>query len=239
MKKTIVFLFSYICIICLFSCSSNEAVTCYLPTNTVKSNSPLVPGATLKLYTPEQSSDTQYNWTGPNNFQSNLQNPVITDLTTSMAGEYKLKTTKGICESLESSVLVEVNAPNIPCNIDDNTIVLNGDKKSLSSGYLSSVMDRYQITVNGSGASFILYFPNNVVVEPGIYTICNNNCPIFTSADSKYVSMTAYYGSTYSYPNEGFVYISDINGKFTIQFCDLKMNFYSIPFNVSAKVTVK
>jgi hypothetical protein len=238
MKKTLLFLFAFVWVIFLSGCSTNEAITCYLPNVPITSNSPLVPGATLQLNTPPgYESDVSYNWSGPNNFQSNLQNPSIADVKTSMAGEYKLKTTKGICESKESTVLVEITAPNIPCNPDNNTVVFNGnDKYSIYYVYLGKVSDNYSIEANGYGASLIIDFADYVTPEPGIYSICKD-CPT-SFLKSNEVCVTLYH-SDYSNAREGFVYISKIDGKLVVQFCDLKFQFNSFNYTVSSKLTVR
>lgn len=239
MKKTLLFVFAHVCAIFLFSCSTNEAITCYLPSAAISANSPLFPGATLLLNTPTgYESDVSYNWSGPNNFQSNLQNPAISDVSSSMAGEYKLKTTKGICESIESSVLVEVNTPNIPCNSDNNTIVFNDNNKyPIYYVYLGKLNDNYSLEANGYGASLDIEFADYVTPEPGIYSICND-CPT-SFLKSNEVCVTLYYNSNYSNAREGFVYISKINGKLVAQFCDLKFQFNSFSYTVSSKLTVR
>lgn len=53
----------------------------------VNSDSPICVGETLHL-TAETIANASYSWTGPAGFSSNLQNPVIPDVTLAMAGDY-------------------------------------------------------------------------------------------------------------------------------------------------------
>lgn len=236
MKKTLLFLFAFVWVIFLSGCSTNEAITCYLPSVKITSNSPLVPGATLLLTTPTgHESDLKYNWSGPNNFQSNLQNPTITSITTSMAGEYKLKTTKGICESNESSVLVEINAPNIPCNPNKNTIVLSENSKiDFNSVYSYKANDEFILTAGSLQADLRIEFARYVTPTPGIYTICSD-CPT-SSMKSNEVCVSLNYVE-YSHARSGSVYISSLNGKLNAIFCNVIFQQSPFTFNSSANIT--
>ncbi|SNR80354.1 hypothetical protein [Flavobacterium sp. ov086] len=237
MKKTLLFLLPIVFSISLFSCSTNEAVTCYLPSNTTTSNSPLVPGGTLLLNaTSTYSPDVSYNWSGPNNFHSNLQNPTINSVLPSMAGEYKLKTNKGICESSESTVMVEINAPNIPCNPVKNTMVF--EKLSLGplkfgSVYSSHVNDDYYITAGSLEATLRIEFASNIIPIPGVYNICST-CPTsFMKSNEVCVSLNYV---SYSHANSGLVYISSLNGKLTATFCNVI--FEQSPFTLNSSATI-
>jgi gliding motility-associated-like protein len=66
---------------------------------------PLCEGSTLNFIA--SSGQTNYSWTGPNGFSSNLQNPTLTNITTAMAGTYLLSA--GACNA---SITVQIN-PNI------------------------------------------------------------------------------------------------------------------------------
>jgi gliding motility-associated-like protein len=68
-------------------------------------------GSTLNLSTPTVASAT-YQWTGPNNFSSALQNPTISPLTTSNAGIYSLQIKVGVCSS--NIVTKQVDVASVP-----------------------------------------------------------------------------------------------------------------------------
>ena len=61
-------------------------------TVTASSNSPICAGQSLNL-TSLPASAVSYNWTGPNNYTSNAQNPTITSATTSATGNYSVLVT--------------------------------------------------------------------------------------------------------------------------------------------------
>ncbi len=237
MKKQLLFFLLCTCIILLFSCSTNETISCHLPDNVAISNSPLVPGASLNLKaTSTHNIDVSYNWSGPNNFQSNLQNPVITDITPTMAGEYKIKTIKGICESSESSVFVEINAPNIPCVPKTNTMILNGDllnplKLSTST---TNYNQNFKILAGNLRTSVIIEFASEERPTPGIYRICSD-CPTsFMDKDQVCVSFNY---AELCHAREGLVYLSSSNGKLSATFCDVVFKPSVFTINTSANLT--
>jgi hypothetical protein len=86
----------------------------------VGSNSPLCVGQTLLLSGgpgPNQTdiaSTLTYTWTGPNGFQSNLQNPTIPNASTAATGTYTLAITRNGCASVSSTIDVIVNALPLP-----------------------------------------------------------------------------------------------------------------------------
>jgi len=235
MKKPLLILFLFICTISLFSCATNEAVTCYLPDNIATSNSPLVPGGSLELKgTSTSYIEVSYSWTGPNNFQSNLQNPIITNITPAMSGVYKLKTIKGICESSESTVAVEISAPNIPCNPDTNTLIIDGDELNPREVSTSTTNYNQNFKINASSWNdqVTIEFASEERPTPGIYRICSD-CPTsFLEKDqvcvsSRYPIMAA----------EGLIYLSSSNGKLTATFCDVTFYASGYSYKVSAKLT--
>ncbi|WP_374174347.1 hypothetical protein [Flavobacterium tructae] len=237
MKQKLLLLIPSLCTLLFGSCSSTDAVTCYLPTAEISSNSPLVPGATLELETPfNDGFEVKYNWSGPNNFQSNLQNPIIKNVTSAMAGEYTLKTTKGICESIESKLLVEVNTPNIPCTTNKNTIVFTGSFAPIkfNSVSTSNRTDNFTMTASSSQGDLRIEFANDVKPVPGIYTICNS-CP--TSFMEKNEVCVSFNYLDLARAREGVVYISSSNGKLTAAFCNVIFKPSSFTLNASTTIT--
>jgi hypothetical protein len=86
----------------------------------VGSNSPLCVGQTLLLTGgpgPNQTNIANtltYTWSGPNGFQSNLQNPTIPNASTAATGTYTLAITRNGCATVSSTINVIVNPLPLP-----------------------------------------------------------------------------------------------------------------------------
>jgi len=74
----------------------------------VSNNSPICAGNSLNL-SASGGSGGVYNWTGPNGFSSNLQNPVINNITSAEAGVYSADITIAGCTSAAATSIVIVN----------------------------------------------------------------------------------------------------------------------------------
>lgn len=74
---------------------------------TALADSQVCTNGTLHLYASSVLGAT-YNWTGPNGFTSNEQNPIINNINTSISGIYSVKAIVDGCESPQSSVTVTV-----------------------------------------------------------------------------------------------------------------------------------
>lgn len=84
-------------------------------TPTPTSNSPVCDGQTLRLYGPAGYSG--YHWTGPDSFESFVQNPTLAGAAEANEGSYDLVVTQDGCDSAAGSVAVTVGAgtgPNVP-----------------------------------------------------------------------------------------------------------------------------
>lgn len=101
-------------------------------TPTITANSPVCNGDTIKL-TANFASGATYNWSGPNGFSSNLQNPFVIASGTVSTGMYQLFLTGGGCTSGITKVLVVVNVPAKPLATFNQTICV-GDSIKLN-GY--------------------------------------------------------------------------------------------------------
>jgi gliding motility-associated-like protein len=77
------------------------------PNPTVGSNSPLCVNSSLQLSTPAVGGFT-YQWTGPNGFTSNTQNPTLSNVTVRDAGLYYLQLNVGVCTSNKISTQVDL-----------------------------------------------------------------------------------------------------------------------------------
>ena len=77
----------------------------------ISSNSPINSGNSLSLYS-NYYPNTSYNWTGPNGFVSNLQNPILDSVQIISSGVYSLILSENGCSSSPSYVNVIVQQTN-------------------------------------------------------------------------------------------------------------------------------
>jgi hypothetical protein len=97
----------------------------------VSSNSPVCEGDDIHLNS-STLPGAVYNWTGPNGFTSNLQNPIISNSTLANAGQYSLTITKDNCTSNAVTTFVTVKLrPQLPV-ITSNSPLCEGDTLKLS-----------------------------------------------------------------------------------------------------------
>jgi len=75
----------------------------------VGSNSPLCVGSSLNL-TSSAAGASSYSWTGPNSFNSNIQSPVIVNVSLADSGVYTVKASAGACTSLPATIHIQIRA---------------------------------------------------------------------------------------------------------------------------------
>jgi len=98
-----------------------------VPTN----SGPVCQVGTVNLFT-DTIPGASYAWTGPNNFSSTLQNPIITGVTTATGGNYTVTATT-VYGSASAATAVVVNAPN-PVISGDTTMCPQQTSTTLSTG---------------------------------------------------------------------------------------------------------
>lgn len=133
-------------------------------------NSPVCKGDTIKL-TANSVTGATYNWSGPNTFTSNIQNPFVIVTGTANAGPYFLFLTGGGCTSANSFANVSVIVPAKPIAASNQSLCI-GDTIKLN-GYSGDPGATY----NWSGPS--LYTSNSasntiapaLISNSGVYTL--------------------------------------------------------------------
>jgi gliding motility-associated-like protein len=98
---------------------------------TILSNSPLCIGATLNLSTTAVTGAI-YNWTGPNGFTSNLQNPSITNVSSANSGTYSLSITVDGCTSNVVSTSVIISPAPLAPTAGSNSAICSGQTLNLT-----------------------------------------------------------------------------------------------------------
>ncbi len=104
------------------SCSNTTTTTLTvwaLPTPTASNNSPKCVGATVNL---TSGGGTGYQWAGPDGFTSNLQNPVLTNVSSANGGTYTVTVTNANGCTNTTTTIVTINP--LPTPIANN----NGPK---------------------------------------------------------------------------------------------------------------
>ncbi|RZL45494.1 MAG: gliding motility-associated C-terminal domain-containing protein, partial [Pedobacter sp.] len=117
----------------------------------ISSNSPLCEGSQLNLNTPIVLGAT-YKWTGPNNFTSDIPNPVIENVNSTQSGQYELSITVNGCTSIPVSLNVDIGKPVVPIIkiVSSPISICSG----MSATFTSTISDAgvnpsYQWQVNG------------------------------------------------------------------------------------------
>lgn len=120
---------------CSISLSSTVTVNPLPVFTAVGSNSPLCEGSTLNL-TAQANAGATYYWTGPNGFTSNVQNPVITNVSTNNGGTYVVTASLNGC-STSTNIGVVINTAPVISTIGSNSPVCQGSNLSLYAGATS------------------------------------------------------------------------------------------------------
>lgn len=233
MKKVVILFCSFFFIL---SCDKNEEIECFLPAFQVESNSPVISGNDIMLTsstTTVNLYDADYYWTGPNGFVSNEQNPILTNSTVGMSGEYSLIVKKGICESEIAKLNVEVIENTITCSPSDNTGTFTDlfypvNYYNVTTGIIDS---KFNIRGGAVNSNVKIIFYNNENPQVGIYSIK----PLGTVLNSNEVLVSIERGdvfNSFTYnAKSGDVLISKDNaGNYYAIFCD-------IPFYLSTNTS--
>lgn len=161
---------------CTSTAVSNVAVY-PLPNPAITSNTPCV-GSTLNL---TGTGGAVYGWLGPNNFNSNTQNPNITGVSLAAAGVYTLLVTSGTCSASITSV-ISINPLPVPV-INSNSPVCIGMPINLTG--TGGVSYAWTGPAGFSDPNQNPNIPVSILANAGFYTLTvtdANNCSASTSA---------------------------------------------------------
>jgi len=106
---------------------------------TATNSGAVCPGSTVSLAATGPAGAT-YSWTGPNNYTSTQQNPVLANITTDMAGTYTVQVavTTGACPATASTIVVLNPAPPVPALATTATSLCPGTVATLSATNLTA-----------------------------------------------------------------------------------------------------
>ncbi|MBW7844263.1 MAG: T9SS type A sorting domain-containing protein [Bacteroidia bacterium] len=110
----------------------NVQITSLTPTPVATNNGPLCPGQNLQLGASTINGAT-YSWTGPNNFTSTQQNPVINNVSSTEAGIYSVTaTTSGCGTSAAGNTTLVVNTLPPAPTVSNNGPLCDGETINLT-----------------------------------------------------------------------------------------------------------
>jgi len=115
----------------------NVQISTNTPTPVVTNNGPLCPGQTLQLNAGAISGAT-YNWSGPNGFTSNVQNPSILNVDSTIAGLYSVTAiTPGCAVSSAGGTTVIINSLSAMPTISSNAPICEGSNLQLNASSIN------------------------------------------------------------------------------------------------------
>lgn len=204
---------------------------------TITSNSPVTIGETIKFGTDEVGGYRIYDWRGPDYYTGQEPSDSITDANLEHEGWYRLHlySLDDNCDKFDSVYIDVKLKQGIPaCSIANNTCTFNNlgdDSYTTVHKRIESTYSLKSLEGSGPGSNIIIYFhPFWVNAEPedGIYT--TTNVPSFGQTDNNYnkVFVTTTKSSIYWASHEDQdVYVSHVNGKLQVRFCNLSMGGYN------------
>jgi hypothetical protein len=169
---------------CTSSPMSTNIVINPMPIISFKSsNSPICGGGILTLFATANPAGVVYNWSGPANFSSQQQNPVIDPAGTQNAGNYIVSATLNGCTSKPDTVSVIVNIiAYLGAYASPNDTICEGDSIRFVTvpvnGGNNPVFQWYKNNVQISGATGLKYTTSALVTGDSFYCrmIANNSC---------------------------------------------------------------
>jgi len=137
---------------------------------TLSGNTSICEGTNLNLFASTIAGAT-YNWTGPNGFQSPLQNPVINNVVLANSGAYSVTVTVGQCTSVPTSTTVTINPIPASPAASNNSPLCQGTNLNLSASSVAGAV--YNWTgPNGFSSSGSNPVINNAgILNSGVYNV--------------------------------------------------------------------
>jgi len=128
------------------------ATDCSILAPTVSNNGPLCEGDLLQLSAATVPGAVTYTWTGPGNFSSTDQNPIINPATTANSGTYMLIVTDGVTTDTAFTTVTVYPVPTATLNYTD-TICAGGQVQLQGSGSVpgpgNGLIYQYDLDNNG------------------------------------------------------------------------------------------
>lgn len=139
-------------------------------TPVISNNSPLCEGKNLQLTTQSVTNAT-YSWTGPNGFSSGDQNPILSNITPSDAGNYCVIVTVDGCDSQEECSEVNINSSNYTPIASNNGPLCEGDHLVLETESIAGATYAWSGPNSYSSTDQNPTIPNASLLDAGIYSV--------------------------------------------------------------------
>lgn len=225
--KNNIFVIFFLLISTLSGCQNDDTIRCNINNPTIEISPTTFVGSSIYLKTPNYYiQDATYEWSGPNNFHSNQQNPIIPNATTAMSGEYKLIIKKGICitDEIKSTINVIVNPVNCS-QYSNSSFISNGFGNSyLYYNTTSTDTDNFIASGGGTdlGVKVTFLGTNNPAI--GIYPIIKKSETLV--AGKVKVENILFNTNTYNALSGNVAVDYDSDGNIIIKYC-------SVPFGLN------
>jgi hypothetical protein len=190
-------------------------------------NGPAQMGSTLHLSASSDETNITYEWTGPKNFSSTLQNPDINNISFEAGGIYYARVKNSTCLSNASPTNVIVNSP---CSVSDNSGVFGTAVWNFNTAITCGINPSSQYYIKGisiNGDLEIRFANENAPSVNKIYGVDNVSLPAFDSTDVQLIINSA--GNVFT-GQSGTVYVSNY-GTISAVFC-------GIPFKSTTTGTI-
>jgi hypothetical protein len=220
------FKFSLVLTVLLFACKKEEntegsdGITCpELNAPQAFSNSPVNENDTLFFTALTNVSGADFEWTGPNGFFSNLNEPKIFPALFQHSGKYFCRIKYANCTSLYTLVPVQVNAPCPALTL--NTAMVNANLWNFYSGVSCGAAGAngfYGVTATNNDGTLQVIFGNRYE-QPYGYRVFPVS--LFPDADSATVQLRFNENGTEFKASSGTVYSAVETGKTVIVFCNV------------------
>ena len=214
----------------IVSCEKIKGATAF-------SNSPVTIGQKLIFGTQDVGEGGYYTWTGPNNFSTTRAKDSVIYADLKNEGWYYLYVANqdNSCKKYDSVYVdIKLQQGTAPCSITANTTDysnLGGDTYTYIYKDVDRTYSQKELYAWSSFTNITIYFHTywrDKEPEDGIYTTYNN--PLFDQSDIGYnqVFITTTKSSIYWSSRTGQnVYVSHVNGKLQVKFCNITMSGYN------------
>lgn len=197
-------------------------------------------GEPINVWVPEIEGYRIFSWIGPNNFTSQYASNDVTGYAElKHEGWYYVHVSNPECDNAPTDSIyvdVQLNQGTPPCTTVHNSVSYNNVSipgytyTSVDRG-ISPSFDVLELSAGNSGSDLnILFHPywNNREPEDGIYETINTS--VFDPVDGNYNKMyirTVNQSILWSCWENQQVFVSHVNGKLRVQYCDLAMGGYN------------